>query len=63
MIAIVMIVGLFTWENIEFFNTTKRQMGEGYSWEYVGKSDPVGVPYLPLINPKTEEEAIYFKLK
>ncbi len=63
MIAIVMIAGLFTWENMEFLNTSKQQMSEGYSWEYIGKSDPVGVPYLPLINPKTKEETIYFKLK
>ena len=37
MIAIVMMAGLFTWENIEFFNTSRQQMSEGYKWEYVGK--------------------------
>ena len=63
MIAIVMMAGLFTWENIEFFNTSKQQMSEGYSWEYIGKSETAGVPRLPLINPKTDEETIYFKLK
>ena len=44
MIAIVMMAGLFTWENIEFFNTSRQQMNEGYKWEYVGKSNTVGVP-------------------
>ena len=32
-------------------------------WEYVGKSNTVGVPDLPLIDPRTDEETIYFKLK
>ena len=63
MIAIVMMAGLFTWENIEFFNTSRQQMSEGYEWEYIGKSNTVGVPDLPLINPRTDEETIYFKLK
>ncbi len=55
--------GLFYYENSEFFKTSWEQRSQGYDWEYVGKNDTIGVPALPLIVEKTNEEIIYFKLK
>lgn len=60
--ALVLIGGLFMYDNQEFFGTAEQQVNDGYSWEYVGKQ-PVGdVPALPVIEFESGDEVIYFRL-
>ena len=49
------------WEHQEFFGTAESQYKDGYSWEYVGKTTPSGVPALTVLDNQNNE-AIYFKL-
>ena len=49
------------WENQEFFGTAESQTEAGYSWEYVGKTTPSGVPALTVLDSQ-KNETIYFKL-
>ena len=60
--ALVLFTGLFMFDNQEFFKTAEEQYNDGYRWEYVGKQ-PVGdVPSLPVIEPKSGNEVIYYRL-
>ena len=64
MLAIIALFGgLFYYENLEFFDTSREQRSQGYGWEYVGRNNTSGVPALPIISEKTNEEIIYYKLK
>ena len=64
MLAIIALFGgLFYYENLEFFDTSREQRSQGYEWEYVGRNNTSGVPALPIIFEKTNEEIIYYKLK
>ena len=61
MTALALMFGLFMFDNQEFFGTAERQVENGYSWEYVGKTQPSGVPALTVLDSQ-ENEVIYFKL-
>jgi|TARA_A100001388_G_scaffold225426_1_gene176497 hypothetical protein len=60
-IALSMMFGLFMWDNQTFFGTAEKQVAEGYKWEYVGKTEPSGVPAITVMD-HLENESIYFKL-
>jgi len=61
MFVLTIIGGLFMWENQEFFGTAEKQAKAGYGWEYVGKTQPSGVPALTVLDNQNNE-VIYFKL-
>ena len=61
MFVLALIGGMFMWENQEFFGTAESQTEAGYSWEYVGKTTPSGVPALTVLDSQ-KNEIIYFKL-
>ena len=64
MLAIIALFGgLFYYENLEFFATSREQRSHGYEWEYVGRNNTSVGPELPIIFEKTNEEIIYYKLK
>jgi hypothetical protein len=52
---------MFIVGNQEFFATAEQQIENGYSWEYIGKTKPSGVPALTVLDSQNNE-AIYFKL-
>lgn len=60
--VLVMIGGMFMWDNQEFFATVEDNIEDGYSWEYIGKTAPDGSPAITAINEATGEESIYFKM-
>ena len=55
------LVALFGIDNKEFIDTSSKQLKEGYSWTYVGKQKPEGVPALTL--KSNGDEYILWKLK
>ena len=59
--ALVLIGGLFMYDNQEFFGTAEEQVKDGYSWEYVGKQEAGNVPALPVLDG-SGNEVIYFRL-
>ena len=59
---IAAVLGLFSFDNQVFFNTTNKQMKDGYEWHYVGKQTPDGNPAIT-IKPQTGGEYILWKLK
>ena len=60
-IEIGLMFSMFMWDNQKFFGTAEKQVESGYSWEYVGKTEPSGVPALTVLDSQ-ENEVIYFKL-
>ena len=55
---IAAVLGLFSFDNQDFFNTTNTQMKDGYEWHYVGKQVPDG--NLPsLLNHKLVENILF----
>lgn len=60
-VTLVVMFGMFMWDNQTFFGTAEKQVEAGYGWEYVGKTKPSGVPALTVLDG-SEEEVIYFKL-
>jgi hypothetical protein len=64
MFGVVLILGLFVYDNSEFFNESKKQLDEGYHWEYVGKQKAEDYSFsLPVVNQETGEKFIYWKLE
>ena len=59
---IAAVLGMFSFDNQVFFNTTNKQMKDGYEWHYVGKQVPDGNPAIT-IKPQTGGEYILWKLK
>ena len=55
------LVALFGIDNKEFIDTSSKQLKEGYSWTFVGKQKPEGVPALTM--KSNGEEFILWKLK
>tara|TARA_B100000035_G_scaffold294031_1_gene283948 strand:+ start:512 stop:709 length:198 start_codon:yes stop_codon:yes gene_type:complete len=41
-------VGMFMWNNAEFFNTAKQQREEGYEWVFKPKEHDTSVPAIPM---------------
>ena len=58
---LTLLAAMFSIDNKEFIDTSSKQLNEGYSWTYVGKQKPAGVPALTL--KSNNEEFIIFKLK
>ena len=58
---IALVLGMFSMDTQDFRNTANSQMKEGYSWTYVGKQKPEGVPALTL--KSNGDEYILWKLK
>ena len=54
-------IGMFSVHTQEFRETANSQMKEGYKWEYVGKTNPSGVPAITM--KANGEEYILWKLK
>lgn len=48
MILVIALGALFAIDNAEFFHTAKEQQDNGYSWTYVGKSNPSGTPAITI---------------
>jgi len=61
MLALFLITAIIGIDNKEFINTSSAQLTEGYSWTYVGKQKPEGVPALTL--KSNGDEYILWKLK
>ena len=60
-LALVLMGGMFMFDNQKFFGTAEEQVKNGYSWEYVGKQTPTGVPALPVLD-SSGNEVIYYRL-
>ena len=60
---IISMLGSFAYDNLEFFNTSKNQMKQGYVWEYEYKERNPNVPAIPLINESTGKETVIWALK
>jgi len=61
MLALFFITALVGIDNKEFIDTSSQQLKEGYSWTYVGKQKPEGVPAITM--KSNDEEYILWKLK
>jgi hypothetical protein len=61
MFILGLVGAMFIVGNQEFFATAEQQIENGYSWEYIGKTKPSGVPALTVLDSQNNE-AIYFKL-
>lgn len=63
-LAIVLFIGLFGYDNADFFNAVEENNKKGYTWEYVGKQEANDYNYnLPVVNEKTGEKYIYWEHK
>lgn len=60
--ALVLMTGLFMYDNAEFFATVQQNKEDGMTWEYVGKQSPGNNPALPIIEFDTGEKVIYWKM-
>lgn len=56
------LAALIAIDNKEFIDTSSKQLKEGYSWNYVGKTAPEGVPAIT-IKPEHSDAFIIYKLK
>jgi hypothetical protein len=61
MLALFLITTIIGIDNKEFIDTSSAQLTEGYSWTYVGKQKPEGVPAITM--KSNGEEFILWKLK
>jgi hypothetical protein len=61
MLALILATAIFGIDNKEFIDTSSKQLKEGYSWTFVGKQKPEGVPALTL--KSNGDEYILWKLK
>jgi hypothetical protein len=59
MFVLAVIGGMFMWENQEFFGTAESQTEAGYSWEYVGKTTPSGVPALTVLDSQKKRDNLF----
>ena len=63
-LAIVLMIGLFGYDNADFFNAVEENNKKGYTWEYVGKQEANDYNYsLPVVNEQTGEKYIYWEHK
>ena len=53
---------LFLSSNAEFFEVSHEQRSEGYTWEFVGKTEASGAPALT-IQPDNGNEWILYRLE
>ena len=60
--VLVIFLGLFAYDNAEFFAEVKKEHEQGYTWEYVGKQKADEYKYsLPVVNQETGEKFIYWE--
>ena len=60
--VLVIFLGLFAYDNAEFFAEVKKEREQGYTWEYVGKQKADEYTYsLPVVNQETGEKFIYWE--
>ena len=52
---------MFAWANEDFLAFAQEYQDQGYTWEYVGKTKPSGVPAITM--KANGEEYILWKLK
>jgi len=61
-LAVIAFLGLFGWDNAEFFNKVEENNKKGYVWEYVGRQQASDYNYsLPIYNEHTGEKIIYWE--
>ena len=58
---VAILLSMFSMDTEEFRNTANSQIKDGYKWEYVGKTNPSGVPAITM--KANGEEYILWKLK
>ena len=58
---LVLVLAMFSINTQEFRETANQQMKDGYTWEYVGKMKPSGVPAIAM--NANGDEYILWKLK
>jgi|TARA_R110000823_G_scaffold189035_1_gene320963 hypothetical protein len=64
MLELIMIFGLFTNDNAEFFAAGEVNKAAGLKWEYVGSQPvPEGHVAIPSVNPDTGKETVIFVRK
>jgi len=61
--ALVLITGLFMYDNAEFFATVEKNKADGMTWQYVGKQSPGDNPAITVKNEVTGEEFIYWRME
>jgi hypothetical protein len=59
---LIIIAAIFGIDNKEFIDTSSKQLNLGYTWKFVGKQKPEGVPAIT-IKPESGDEFILWKLK
>ncbi len=59
---LILTTALWFSDNNEFVSTVEQQRTEGYTWHYVGMTEPSGVPAIT-IQPDNGQEYILFKMK
>lgn len=60
--ALVLITGLFMYDNADFFATAKQNRDDGMSWHYVGKQSPGDNPAIT-VKDADDNDVIYFKMQ
>lgn len=58
---LVLVLAMFSINTQEFREAANQQMKDGYTWEYVGKTKPSGVPAITM--NANGDEYILWKLK
>ena len=61
-LALVLITGLFMYDNAEFFATAKQNREDGMSWNYVGKQLPGNNPAIT-VKDADNNDVIYFRMQ
>lgn len=60
--VLVTMLGMFAYDNAEFFAEVKKNNEKGYTWEYVGRQQADDYKYsLPIIIEETGERIIYWE--
>ena len=55
---IASILGSFVYDNLEFFNTSNKQVSDGYKWEM-----NIKVPAIPLIREDNGKQTVIWVLE
>jgi len=62
--GLILILALFANDNAEFFEQSKKQLDDGYHWEYVGKRKASEYSFsLPVIDQQSGEKLVYWELQ
>ena len=59
---LIIIAAVFGIDNKDFIDTSSKQLNLGYTWNFVGKQIPEGVPAIT-IKPESGDQFILWKLK